>query len=271
VVSKKEQSAQTALLNTLDILQYQILAIYEGGSVMPKNYYIILGIPADSSHSDIKSAYRRLAKEFHPDYYGESPSPFQAIQEAYSVLSDPSQRKKYDDSLNTLRIHSRGEQYADAQRAFYQTGVEPLVPEQGRVEPLTPQAAGMPLAMGPGIDSLFNRFFNIASLNWDYGKCCTDYEEMEVLLTAEQAQRGGHIRVYLPAQVHCPSCQGWASSGLQECWRCFGEGYLRGEVPILLNYPPGISNNHIVEFALSRFGFPGNSLKVRFKIADFPH
>lgn len=60
---------------------------------MPKSYYIILGIPASSTQEDIKSAYKRLAKEYHPDRYNQGHSPFQNIQEAYSVLSDPSQRQ----------------------------------------------------------------------------------------------------------------------------------------------------------------------------------
>ncbi len=64
---------------------------------MPKNYYIILGIPATSSQEEIKSAYRRLAKEFHPDIYTEGHLPFQVIQEAYSVLGDPISRRAYDD------------------------------------------------------------------------------------------------------------------------------------------------------------------------------
>ena len=63
---------------------------------MPKNYYIILGIPSKSSQEEIKSAYRRLAKEFHPDRYGDNNSPFLNVQEAYSVLSDPVRRRAYD-------------------------------------------------------------------------------------------------------------------------------------------------------------------------------
>lgn len=236
---------------------------------MPKNYYIILGIPADSSHSDIKSAYRRLAKEYHPDYYGDSQSPFLAIHEAYSVLSDPSLRKQYDDNLNTLRISVKARQKSDSERGFYKASAEPMVPKQSWAEPLTAETASISRTMAAGIDSIFSRFFNTASQNWDYGRGSSDYGEVEVLLTAEQARRGGHIRVRLPAQIHCPSCQGWASSGMQECWRCFGAGYLRGEVPLLLNYPPGISDNHVVEFSLARYGFSGNSLKVRFKVDDF--
>jgi molecular chaperone DnaJ len=247
-----------------------LFAIFEGGSVMPKNYYIILGIPVDSSFNDIKSAYRRLAKEYHPDYYSESHSPFQSIQEAYSVLSDPSQRKQYDDNLNALRIRRSGGQHAEAKQRYYQAGVEPLVPEQRHAEPLTKKATGISRSMAPGLDSLLNQFFNTASLNWDYESSDAGYEDIDVTLSLEQARRGGHIRVRLPAQVRCPSCQGWASSGLGECWRCFGAGYLRGEIPLLVNYPPGIADNHVVQFPLSRYGFSGVSLKVRFRVADLP-
>lgn len=63
---------------------------------MPKDYYLILGITSEATLDDIKDAYRRLAKEYHPDHYGENQSPFLAIQEAYSVLSDPMKRQTHD-------------------------------------------------------------------------------------------------------------------------------------------------------------------------------
>ncbi len=55
---------------------------------MPQDYYLVLGITSDASQADIKDAYRRLAKEYHPDHYKGNHRPFQAIQEAYAVLSD---------------------------------------------------------------------------------------------------------------------------------------------------------------------------------------
>jgi curved DNA-binding protein CbpA len=66
---------------------------------MAKNYYIILGLTNKASDEDIRSAYRRLAKEFHPDHYGDDGGPFLQIQEAYGVLSDPTQKRSYDNSL----------------------------------------------------------------------------------------------------------------------------------------------------------------------------
>ena len=53
---------------------------------MAKSYYTILGITSDASQTDVKTAYRRLAKEFHPDRYTGTDGPFLEVQEAYSVL-----------------------------------------------------------------------------------------------------------------------------------------------------------------------------------------
>ena len=66
-----------------------------------KNYYQILGIKKDSSEADIKKAYRKLAREHHPDMVDESDKTaaekrFKDINEAYQVLSDPQKKKMYD-------------------------------------------------------------------------------------------------------------------------------------------------------------------------------
>ena len=63
-----------------------------------EDYYELLGVSRDASHADIKRAFRRLARELHPDV---SPDPeadrrFRAVAEAYEVLSDPNRRATYD-------------------------------------------------------------------------------------------------------------------------------------------------------------------------------
>jgi molecular chaperone DnaJ len=67
-----------------------------------ENYYAILGVPKDASVDDIKKAYRRLALESHPDRFpgdAEAEERFRKVSEAYSVLSSPGQRARYDTSL----------------------------------------------------------------------------------------------------------------------------------------------------------------------------
>lgn len=63
------------------------------------DYYKIMGISKDTPQKDIKSAYRKRAKQFHPDLHPNDPkakAKFQALNEAYDVLSDPEKRAKYD-------------------------------------------------------------------------------------------------------------------------------------------------------------------------------
>lgn len=63
-----------------------------------RNYYEILGVRRDATQEEIKNAYRKLAKKYHPDSSGsqEDKQKFQEVQEAYAVLSDPEKRKTYD-------------------------------------------------------------------------------------------------------------------------------------------------------------------------------
>ena len=63
-----------------------------------KDYYETLGVSKNATDAEIKSAYRKLAKKYHPDINKEegASEKFKGIGEAYSVLSDESKRKMYD-------------------------------------------------------------------------------------------------------------------------------------------------------------------------------
>ena len=63
-----------------------------------KNYYDILGVSKDASSEDIKSAYRKLAKKYHPDVNKDpgAADKFKEINEAYECLSDPQKKSNYD-------------------------------------------------------------------------------------------------------------------------------------------------------------------------------
>ena len=64
-----------------------------------QNYYDILGVPRNASQSDIRQAYRKLARQYHPDVNRDQPDgeeKFKEVNGAYEVLSDPDSRSKYD-------------------------------------------------------------------------------------------------------------------------------------------------------------------------------
>jgi curved DNA-binding protein len=63
-----------------------------------QDYYQILGVPRDAEKSDIKKAYRKLARRYHPDVNSEADAEekFKEVNEAYEVLKDSDKRQAYD-------------------------------------------------------------------------------------------------------------------------------------------------------------------------------
>jgi len=86
-----------------------------------KDYYATLGVAKTASEKEIKQAFRKLARKFHPDVNPgdkSSEARFKEINEAYEVLSDPEKRKKYDELGSNWRMYEQAGAGADAGTPF---------------------------------------------------------------------------------------------------------------------------------------------------------
>ena len=239
---------------------------------MAKNYYLILNITHDATQEQIKSAYRQKAKELHPDRYGDDREPFQSVQEAYAVLTDPAQRRAHDEALNRERrpkFVRRGS--SEHRRA---PKVEPLIPESrsGHFEDLTaPHSVFSDRGerrYHPSLDELFERVWSNFSA-FDPPKA--EHPEnltIEILLSPKEAHRGGRVRITLPVQQACPSCGGQGGLGPFDCLRCRGQGVLSGEFPVDIAYPAGISESYVAQHALDSLGIHNLYLTVYFRVSE---
>jgi molecular chaperone DnaJ len=239
-----------------------------GGDIMPKNYYLVLGITSEATLDDVKDAYRRLAKAYHPDRYGGNNASFLAIQEAYSVLSDPAKRQTHDLAVRNQKRKVR-HRYRQNIRPGPGREVEPLIPEQEPPVNLgTASLARSFHTYRPSFDALFDRIFSSFRQTSQPKSQRPEDLNVVITLTPEQAFRGGQIGIGLPAQLRCPSCAGEGWVGGYECWRCTGAGRLSGEYPVMISYPSGIPDNHVVQMPLNTYGIKNLYLRVHFRISE---
>ena len=161
-----------------------------------RDYYEVLGIGKNATDAEIKSAYRKLAKKYHPDLNpGDKTAEekFKEVNEANDVLSDPEKRKRYDQ--------------------FGFAGVDPNY------------GAGQP---GGGYGGGFGGFGGSSRANPNAPRKGHDIQA-SVILTFEEAAHGCTKKVTLNRQQTCPDCNGTGcepGSNPETCTQCNGRGYV---------------------------------------------
>ncbi|MGD8519035.1 MAG: DnaJ domain-containing protein [Anaerolineae bacterium] len=227
---------------------------------MADDHYDTLGVEADATLEQIKSAYRKKAKSLHPDHCGGGGGPFRAVQEAYEVLSDPQQRQAYDC------------EQARAERARQQARrvrPDPLRRRRAPVEPLAPAAPpGFSPAdpFGASFSSLLDELLGGPPPR---SRRRSEGLHVEVELSAEEARRGGRFQVLLPVISHCPTCQGYGALGRTVCMDCRGRGSVAREVPLVVRFPAGVMDGDAAALGLDSIGLRGAELTVHFRVAGY--
>ena len=210
---------------------------------MPRNLYVVLGIPTDASADMIRSAYRALAKANHPDRVGPSgASRFREISEAYRSLSDPALREAHNAELQGERLH------AEPVQRWGRGVVEPLA-----AEPFVLRRNFH--AMHPSIEEEFvdwtRGYFTRRHIPKSASQRTVD---VEVILTPEEAAVGGTLPIEVPAFGVCPACGGSGHDWFSFCDACGGLGVREGRRTALIRFPGLVRDGTMWEVPVSDAG-----------------
>lgn len=188
-----------------------------------KDFYEVLGVSEKATPDEIKKAYRKLAKQYHPDANRDDPRAadrFKEVGEAYAVLSDAEKRKQYD-QMRRLGAFGFGRR----------SGPGPAGPRPG--SPGTTEGFSFEDLQGfGGIGDLFSSIFDLGGRREKGGPRKAgprkgDDVEYVVEVPFETAVAGGKISIDVPITEECATCSGSGAapgSALVGCKECGGSG-----------------------------------------------
>jgi DnaJ-class molecular chaperone len=206
------------------------------------DYYETLGVQRAATTDEIKKAYRKLARQYHPDVNPNDKSAeekFKEISEAYEVLSDPEKRKRYD------QLGAGWKAGADFTPPPGWTPWEGVRVEYGDIGDIF-GAAG-----AGGFSDFFETLFGVKSggtRGVPFAMRGRDVEaEMEIPL--EDAHRGATRTITIQAAAPCPTCNGSGAVGNKPCPTCRGAGIVRRPRTLDVNIPAGVRNGSVIRLA----------------------
>jgi molecular chaperone DnaJ len=191
---------------------------------LEKDYYKVLGVPKTATQDEIKKAYRKLARKFHPDANRgdtEVEEKFKEISEAYNVISDEKRRKEYDEARSLFG----GPRPGTGQGGFgFDLG--DLFGNTGTGTGTGTGAGTGTTGTGERIGDLFGGLFGRGRQTTQRPRRGADVES-EVTLTFGEAIDGKTVPLRLTSEAACPTCRGTgAKAGTvpRVCPRCEGTG-----------------------------------------------
>jgi len=253
-----------------------------------KDYYAILGVSRDASTEEIKRAYRRLAREFHPDVNADpvAQEKFKDINAAYEVLSDPHKREIVDLGGDPLAPTGGGPGpgagspfvgFQDIMDAFFGTA----------------GARGPRPRIRPGADAILRLDLDLhetafgveAPITVDTAVTCTTCAGAATaagthVATCDVCGGRGEVqsvqRTFLGQVVStrpCAACQGFGTTIPHQCPTCAGDGRVRTRRGLTVKIPPGVEDGMRIRLAqqgeVGPGGGPPGDLYV--EIHERPH
>ena len=219
---------------------------------MAKDYYRILGVERSATTEEIKKAFRKLARETHPDANPDDPEAearFKVAAEAYEVLSDPERRRRYDrgDTIDLSDLFNGMGGIDDLIRSVFGDsglfGARPYRPPRGRDVLVRTRITLEQAAFGTDATVVYETAVACTACSG------TGAEEGTSPVTCPDCGGGGQVRVAqrsmfgtMMSVTTCPTCRGEGTLITDPCPNCSGTGAKPEEVSVSVEIPPGVSS-----------------------------
>lgn len=264
-----------------------------------KSYYEILGVDKSASDAEIKSAFRKLAKQYHPDVNKEpgAEAKFKEIGEAYAVLSDPDKRRQYDQFGH--EAYTQG-----ASQGGFGGGFGGFSADDIDLSSIFDDLFGGSMFGGSsrrsgsrqnrpmkGEDSLVrvNLEFEEAifgckkTINIDLDTECSECDGKGGSGEQTCSTCGGRGRVVsqqrtmfgvFQSETSCPDCNGKGKAYKNVCKKCNGKGHVIKNKEIEITVPEGVDTGHQLRISgkgsAGYNGGPNGDIYIEFKVKDHP-
>ncbi|ABY23659.1 chaperone protein [Renibacterium salmoninarum ATCC 33209] len=218
------------------------------------NHYEVLGVSRDATGEEIKKAYRKLARQYHPDVYDgdDAEEKFKNVSHAYEVLSDPQKRQVYDTTGNENGTQSGGSGFSGPGFAFQDIFETFFGGQGGGQGPIPRTRRGQDALISVRID-LRDAVFGVnkkievetavicPTCN---GSCCregTSVQTCDICAGHGQVQRPVRsILGQVMTVATCSNCQGHGTVIPDPCNECMGEGRVRSRRSLTIKVPAGV-------------------------------
>jgi DnaJ-class molecular chaperone len=210
-------------------------------AVQFRDYYDVLGVPRAATEDEIKAAFRKLARKYHPDVNPGDKSAeekFKELNEAYEVLSDADKRKRYD---------ALGQNWKAGQDFRPPPNWEGINVEFGDFGDMF--GGGGASGFSDFFETLFGGRRGGSRRGAGFAMRGQDVEA-EIPLTLEEAHRGGRRNITLQVTEPCPDCRGSGTKdGKTVCPTCRGAGAVRRPKSLEVNIPRGVRDGSVIRLA----------------------
>ena len=253
-----------------------------------RDYYEVLGVDKNASEADIKSAFRKLAKKYHPDVSKEenAAEKFKEAQEAYAVLSDANKRKQYDqfghNAFNTNGGGFSGFEGFDFGDIFEDLfggmgfssgrsrGRNSNVPRKGsdvlhRITIDFEEAVyGTKKDIKIDVEENCPECKGVGGFN---SKTCSECHGSGTVTSEQRTMFGSFL-----TKTTCPYCRGEGTTYEKKCTECNGHGKVTNRKTITITVPAGIDNDNRLRVAgkgaAGTNGGPNGDLYIEFIVRE---